>query len=75
MKTYTHSTMISERLNGLALIHAYQEIVPDIEKVTNLLKFGSLVHTYVVSENIPLSSMTPITLPMSAFFYAKNHYF
>ena len=36
LKTYTRSTMISERLNGIALMHVHQEIVPDIEKVTDL---------------------------------------
>ena len=34
LKTYTTSTMVSERLNGIALIHVHQEIVPDIEKQT-----------------------------------------
>ena len=32
-KTHTHSTTISERLNGIALIHVHQEIVPDTEKI------------------------------------------
>ena len=36
LKTYTRSTMISERLNGIALMHVHQEIVPDIEKVIDL---------------------------------------
>ena len=36
LKTYTRSTMFSERLNGTALMHAHQEIVPDIEKVMDL---------------------------------------
>ena len=33
LKTYTCSTMISERLNGRALMHVHQVVVPDIEKV------------------------------------------
>ena len=36
LKTYTRSTMVSERLNGIALMHAHQKIVPDIEKVIDL---------------------------------------
>ena len=36
LKTYTRSTMVSERLNGIALMHVHQEIVPDIEKVIDL---------------------------------------
>ena len=37
LKTYTRSTMVSERLSGIALILVHQEIVPDIEKVADLL--------------------------------------
>ena len=29
--------MVSERLNGIALMHVHQEIVSDIEKATDLL--------------------------------------
>ena len=36
LKTYSRSTMVSERLNDIALIHVHQEIVPDIEKVIDL---------------------------------------
>ena len=36
LKTYTPSTMISERLNGIALMHVCQKIVPDIEMVIDL---------------------------------------
>ena len=36
LKTYTRSTMVSERLSGIALMHVHQEIVPDIEKVIDL---------------------------------------
>ena len=28
--------MVSERLNGIALMHIHQEIVPDMEKVIDL---------------------------------------
>ena len=34
--TYARSTMASERLNGIALMHVHQEIVHDIEKVIDL---------------------------------------
>ena len=47
LKTYTHSTMISERLNEIALMHVHQEIEPDIEKVTDLFavpKWNGLFH-------------------------------
>ena len=36
LKTYTRNTMISERLNGIALMHVHQEIVPEIGKVIDL---------------------------------------
>lgn len=36
LKTYTRSTMVSDRLNGLALMHVHQDIVPDIQKVIDL---------------------------------------
>ena len=36
LKTYTRSTMVSERLNGIPLMHVHQEIVPNIEKVIDL---------------------------------------
>ena len=36
LKTYTRSTMISERLNGIELMPVHQQIVLDIEKVINL---------------------------------------
>ena len=36
LKTYTRSTMVSERLNGITLMHVRQEIVPGIEKVIDL---------------------------------------
>ena len=36
LRTYARSTMVSERLNGIALMHVHQEIVPDIEKVIDL---------------------------------------
>ena len=37
LKAYIRSTMISERLNEIALMHVHQEIVPDIEKAIDLL--------------------------------------
>ena len=36
LKTYARSTMISERLTGIALMHGHHEIVPDTQKVTDL---------------------------------------
>ena len=36
LKTYTRSTMISERLNGIVLMHVHQNVVPNIEKVIDL---------------------------------------
>ena len=36
LKTYTRSTVISERLNGIALMHVHQKIVPDNKKVIDL---------------------------------------
>ena len=36
LKNYTRSTMVSERLNGIALMHVHQEIIPDTEKVIDL---------------------------------------
>ena len=36
LKTFTRSTMVSERLNGIAFMHVHQEIVPDIGKVIDV---------------------------------------
>ena len=36
LKTYTRSTMISERLDGTAFMHVHRETVPDMEKVIDL---------------------------------------
>ena len=41
LKNYNRSTMIGERLNGLALLHVHQEIVPDFEEVID--KFAAMV--------------------------------
>ena len=38
-KTYTCSTIISEILNGISLLHVHQETFPDLEKVIDLFKF------------------------------------
>ena len=37
VKFYAKSMVVSERLNGVALMHVYHKIVPDIEKVIVLL--------------------------------------
>ena len=36
VENYTSSTMISEKLNGIALMHVHQEIICDTEKVTDI---------------------------------------
>ena len=36
LKKYTRSTMVSERLNGIALMHVHQEIIPDTGRVIDL---------------------------------------
>ena len=35
-KTYSRSTMVTDRLNGIALIHLHQEINQDVSKVIDL---------------------------------------
>ena len=46
LKSHARSTMVSKRLNGIALMHVRQEIVPDIEKVIDLsyIKHKRLLH-------------------------------
>ena len=39
LKNYNRSTMVEERLNGLALMHVHQEIEPDVQDV--LQKFAT----------------------------------
>ena len=41
LKNYQRSTMVEERLNGLALMKIHQEIVPDIEKVIDKIALGN----------------------------------
>ena len=41
LKSYNRSTMVEERLNGLALMHIHQEIEPDVEEVINKFSFGN----------------------------------
>ena len=36
LKTYTRSTMVAERLNGLALFHVLKDIIVNIDKVIDL---------------------------------------
>ena len=36
LKTYTRSTMVAERLNGLALLHVHKDIIVNIGKVIDL---------------------------------------
>ena len=35
LKNYNRSTMLEDRLNGLALMHNHQEIIPDVDEVIN----------------------------------------
>ena len=46
LKSHARSTMVSKRLNGIALMHVREEIVPDIEKVIDLsyIKHKRLLH-------------------------------
>ena len=37
LKDYTRSTMTGDRLNGLALMYIHRDIVPDAEKVIDLI--------------------------------------
>ena len=46
LKTYTRSNMVSERLNGIALMNVHQEIVSDIEKATDLLSTENRRHIF-----------------------------
>ncbi|XP_046863349.1 uncharacterized protein LOC124457103 [Xenia sp. Carnegie-2017] len=41
LKTYQRSTMVEERLNGLALMRIHPEIIPDIERVINKFAEGN----------------------------------
>ena len=41
LKTYQRSTMVEERLNGLALVKIHHEIVPDVEKVIDKFAVGN----------------------------------
>lgn len=41
LKNYQRSTMVEDRLNGLALMKIHQEIVPDIEKVIDKFSVGN----------------------------------
>ena len=41
LKTYNRSTMVEDRLNGLALMRIHQEIEPDVEDVIDKFSFGN----------------------------------
>ena len=41
LKTYSRSTMVEDRLNGLALMHIHQEIEPSIDEVINKFSLGN----------------------------------
>ena len=38
LKTYTRSTMVSERINGIVLMHVHEKIYPDLQKSIDHLK-------------------------------------
>ena len=41
LKNYQRSTMVEDRLNGLALMKIHQEIVTDVEKVIDKFSVGN----------------------------------
>lgn len=41
LKNYQRSTMVNERLNGLAMMKIHQEIVPDVDSVINKFAVGN----------------------------------
>ncbi|XP_046861158.1 52 kDa repressor of the inhibitor of the protein kinase-like [Xenia sp. Carnegie-2017] len=41
LKTYNRSTMVEERLNGLALMRIHQEIEPTVDEVINKFAYGN----------------------------------
>ena len=41
LKNYKRSTMVEDRLNGLAMMQIHQEIVPDMEKVIDKFAVGN----------------------------------
>ena len=50
LKTYLRNTMVQDRLNGLALIHAHREMELDLEKIIDL--FANLHPRRMGMENI-----------------------
>ena len=50
LKTYLRNTMVQDRLNGLALMHAHREMELDLEKIVDL--FPNLHPRGVRVENI-----------------------
>lgn len=50
LKTYLRNTMVQERLNGLALMHAHREMELDLEKIIDL--FANLHTRRIRIENI-----------------------
>ena len=41
LKNYKRSTMVEERLNGLALMGIHTEVVPDVEKIIDKFAQGN----------------------------------
>ena len=50
LKTYLRSTMVQDRLNGLALMHAHREMELDLEQIIDL--FANLHPRRMRMENI-----------------------
>ena len=50
LKTYLRNTMVQDRLNGLALMHAHREMELDLEKIIDL--FATLHPRRMRMENI-----------------------
>ena len=50
LKTYLRNTMVQDRLNGLALMHAHREMGLDLEKIIDL--FANLHRRRMRMENI-----------------------
>ena len=57
LKTYLRNTMVQDRLNGLALMHAHREMELDLEKIVDL--FANLHPRRMRMENI-LNVATPL---------------
>ena len=55
--------MVSERLNGIALMHVHQEIVPDIEKVIDLFSTKNRRLSFTFEQRTKFSKSGGLTGP------------